>query len=144
MKLVKICLIAIIFTTTAATADTVFKQDGVAIKGFDAVSYHKTNTAREGNPQHWYQWKGAKWLLSSSANRDLFATNPAQYAPEYGGYCAYAASKGSLAPIDPYAWTIHDGRLYLNYSKQVRSIWQEDIPENIKKADTNWPNLSSQ
>jgi len=144
MKLIRLFLFTIGLFSTAIFADTVFKQGDTAIKGFDAVSYHSIGEAVKGDNQYTHQWNGAIWLFSSSANRDLFAANPKKYAPEYGGYCAYAASKGSLAPIDPYAWTIHNDRLYLNYSKQVRSIWQEDIPGNIKKADANWPKLSSQ
>ena len=78
---------------------------------------------------------------SSSEDRDKFATNPAQYAPQYGGYCSYAVSKGHTASIDPEAWRVVDGKLYLNYSKDVQKSWQQDVPGNIQKADQNWPGL---
>ena len=68
-----------------------------------------------------------------------FEANPEAYAPQYGGYCAYAASKGAVAPTAPDAWTVHYGKLYLNFSQTVRGIWSEDIHGNIAKADANWP-----
>ncbi|NNF24928.1 MAG: YHS domain protein, partial [Rhodobacteraceae bacterium] len=74
-------------------------------------------------------------------SKALFDADPAAFAPQYGGYCAYAVSKGATATTDPDAWTVHDGRLYLNFSTTVRSIWQEDIPGNIARADANWPGV---
>ena len=75
------------------------------------------------------------------AHRDLFAANPTEYAPQYGGYCAYAVSQGGTAPIDPEAWRIVDGKLYLNLNPDIQAIWVEDIPGYIGKADANWPRL---
>ena len=78
---------------------------------------------------------------SSAANRDRFAADPEKYAPQYGGYCAWAVAQGYTAKIDPEAWRIVDGKLYLNYSKDVQTQWSEDIPGNITKGDANWPKL---
>ncbi|MFT4743428.1 MAG: hypothetical protein ACI91Z_001403, partial [Yoonia sp.] len=86
-------------------------------------------------------WKGAQWRFSSAGNLDIFEANPMAYAPQYGGYCAFALSKGALATTDPDAWTIYDGKLYLNYSTNVRKIWSQDIPGNIALADANWPTI---
>ena len=70
---------------------------------------------------------------------DEFA--PEKYAPRYGGYCAYAVARGGKAPTDPKAWTVVDGRLYLNYSLEVRRLWEKDIPGSIAAADRNWPEV---
>ncbi|WP_282955834.1 YHS domain-containing (seleno)protein, partial [Vibrio harveyi] len=80
----------------------------------------------------------------SAENRDAFAKNPEKFAPQYGGYCAWAVSKGYTAKIDPNAWSIENGKLYLNYSKSVQATWEEDIPGNIASANKHWPTLLSQ
>ncbi len=116
-------------------------SDGVAIKGYDPVAYFVDGKPVKGSRGFEYVWMGAKWHFSSPEHRDLFIKNPEKYAPKYGGYCAYAVSRGSTADIDPEAWTIVDGRLYLNLSKKIRDKWSKDIPGNIKKADENWPNI---
>ena len=84
-------------------------------------------------------WDGATWHFSSAANMEMFMADPRAYAPEYGGYCAFAMSKGYIATSVPEAWTIHDGKLYLNYSVSVRRTWSRDIPSNIVLADAQWP-----
>jgi YHS domain-containing protein len=113
----------------------------VAIRGYDPVAYFTEQKPVRGSEQFRYSWMGATWLFASAANRDQFAANPAQYAPQYGGYCSYAVSKGHTASIDPEAWHIVDGKLYLNYSKGVQKTWEKDVPENIQKVDQNWPEL---
>jgi YHS domain-containing protein len=114
---------------------------GVAIKGYDAVAYFKQSAPVKGSPQFTHQWMGATWLFASAEDRDLFAANPEQYAPRYGGYCAYAVSENHTAGIDPEAWKIVDGKLYLNYSKGVQKKWQTDAPGRIERGDKNWPGL---
>lgn len=94
-----------------------------------------------GSSAFTYEWNGATWQFSSAENRDLFASNPEAYAPQYGGYCAKAVSEGNLASIDPNAWRIVDGRLYLNYSPDVQRQWSADIPGNIALGDANWPEV---
>jgi hypothetical protein len=70
-----------------------------------------------------------------------FKADPEKYAPKYGGYCAWAVAQGYTAEIDPEAWKIVGGKLYLNYSKDVQKKWEQDIPGNIEKADQNWPGV---
>jgi hypothetical protein len=118
-------------------------SQGVALKGYDPVAYFERKQPVKGTPQFSHEWMNAKWLFSSAADRDRFAADPARYAPQYGGYCAYAVSQGHTAPIDPEAWRVVDGKLYLNYSKGVQKKWSEDIPGYIEKADRNWPAISS-
>ena len=82
--------------------------------------------------------------VGTSDQFDAFLADPAKYVPQYGGFCAFAVSRGATAAVDPQAFTIVDGKLYLNFTKRVRSIWQTDIPGNISKADANWPGLSGE
>ena len=113
-----------------------------AIEGYDPVAYFKQKRPVRGNKQYSYLWKGANWYFSSTANRGLFKKSPKKYAPQYGGYCAYAVSQGHTAGIDPRAWDIHKGRLYLNYDKDVQKKWRAQKASYIKKANQNWPKLA--
>jgi YHS domain-containing protein len=115
---------------------------GLAIKGYDPVAYFEDGKPVKGNPAYQFQWKGATWQFSSAAHREAFTRNPDHYAPQYGGFCAYGVSEGHAAPIDPEAWSIVDGKLYLNYDKQVREDWKKDTKGRIQKADQNWPKLA--
>ena len=114
---------------------------GVAVGGHDAVSYFKGGEPQRGEENYAAEWNGASWRFASQANLDAFKANPEKYAPQYGGYCAYAVSRGYTAKGDPEAWTVVDGRLYLNYSLDVRQMWAEDFPGNIAKANGNWPGV---
>ncbi len=114
---------------------------GKAIKGYDPVSYFTENKAVKGNNDITYQWNGSQWHFSSEENLKLFVSDPAMYAPQYGGYCAWAVSRSYTAATDPNAWYIFEGKLYLNYSKSVQQSWQKDIKGNVAKADINWPKL---
>jgi hypothetical protein len=113
-------------------------RDRLAVKGYDVVAY-TTGAALRGTPEFEYPWNDARWRFTSAANRDLFAAAPETYAPQFGGYCAYAVSRGYTADIDPEAFKVVGGRLYLNYSKSVQRTWERDIPGNIVKAEANWP-----
>ena len=115
----------------------------VAIEGYDPVAYFTQGKPIEGQDAHAFEWKGATWRFASAANRDRFATSPAMYAPQYGGYCAWAVSQGYTASIDPAAWRVVDGKLYLNYSKGVQRQWAGDIAGNIAKGNRNWPGIES-
>ena len=84
---------------------------------------------------------GATFKFASAENRDIFRANPSNYAPQYGGYCAYAVSKGSTASTEPDAWNIVGDKLYLNYSLGIEKRWRKDIPGHIKAADENWPGV---
>lgn len=116
-------------------------EEGVAIKGYDTVAYFKLGRAVKGSPEFEFTWMGAVWRFQSDEHRREFAENPGKYAPQYGGYCAYAVSRGSTADIDPEAWSIVNGKLYLNRNREVKKLWWQDVPGNIKKADENWPGL---
>ncbi len=113
----------------------------VAIKGYDPVAYFTDSAAVEGEKSFTHEWQGAEWRFASARHRDLFAADPEKYAPQYGGYCAYAVSKGSTANIDPEVWKVWEGKLYLNYSKSIGEKWLADIPGHVATADENWPRL---
>ncbi len=116
-------------------------NNNVAVNGYDVVGYFTEGAHVQGSPEFSSDWMGATWHFASAENRDLFATTPEAYAPQYGGHCAYAASKGALASTVPEAWTIVDGKLYLNFSLGVRDLWRRDIAGNIALADGFWPGL---
>ncbi len=124
-----------------AATPPIFAEGGIAISGSDAVAYFDGNGPVAGDAAHALMWQGAEWRFSSAANLAAFEADPERFAPQYGGYCAYALSKGAIASTDPQAWTLHDGKLYLNYSRPVRLIWARDIPGNIALADANWPDV---
>jgi hypothetical protein len=95
----------------------------------------------KGQPGINWQWMGATWQFSSGESRDAFMKDPARYAPQFGGYCSWAVSRGYTADIDPEAWKIVDGKLYLNYSRSVQKKWEAEAAANIEKAAKNWPGL---
>ncbi len=130
-------------STAGAKAET-YAEDGIAIKGADPVAYFTQGQSVLGSSAHEYDWKGATWQFSSAENKDLFAANPEQYAPQYGGYCAWAISQDNLAPIDPTAWSIVDGKLYLNFSSDIQARWEKDIPGFISLANEKWPGILEQ
>ncbi len=116
-------------------------SDGVAINGYDPVAYFLEEDNIEGLAEFFYEWRGAKWLFSSAQNRDLFEASPEDYAPQYGGYCAFAMAFGSMATSDPAAWSVRNGKLYLNFSLSVRERWRQDPDKYIEMADANWPEV---
>ncbi|MEM9807393.1 MAG: YHS domain-containing (seleno)protein [Cyanobacteria bacterium P01_D01_bin.56] len=128
-------------TEQAAPAYAVFADDGVAILGADPVAYFTAGEYTPGSEEFTHEWEGATWQFASAENRDLFAANPEEYAPQYGGFCAYAVSQGNTAPIEPTAWEIVDGKLYLNFNDKIQKRWSKDIPGYIAQADQNWPGV---
>jgi YHS domain-containing protein len=117
-------------------------RSGLALKGYDAVAYFVDGRAVEGHARFEHVVGNTRYRFASSENRDRFAQDPQRYLPQYGGFCAYAVSRGYTADIDPLAWKIVGGRLFLNYSQRAQRKWEEDVPGNIRKGDANWPALS--
>ena len=116
----------------------VYAPDGVAIHGYDPVAYFTEEAAVPGDPANAYEWSGATWHFASRENLELFAQEPEKYAPQYGGYCAWAVSRGSTARIDPEQFVVEDGRLFLNFSRRINRRFVRDLQENIRSADQNW------
>jgi YHS domain-containing protein len=113
----------------------------LAVGGYDVVAYFTEGKPVVGRAAHEAEWNGARWRFASAAHRNRFLEEPARYAPRYGGYCAYAVSRGYTAKVAPDAWRVVDGALYLNYSRDVQKLWERDVPGNIRSADTNWPGV---
>lgn len=114
---------------------------GTAIEGADAVAYFTQGKPVEGSSDFTHEWQSATWRFASAEHRDAFAANPEQYAPQYGGYCAYAVANGYTAGIEPEAWTISGGKLYLNFNLAVREDWLANKDAYIKQGDENWPGV---
>ncbi len=137
-----LCLLALIFMSFAFAAEVpIFTTDDGAIRGFDPVAYFTLGEPTKGNDKFTADWQGATFKFASAANLELFQADPAAYVPQYGGYCAYAVAKGATAGTVAEAWTIVDGKLYLNYSLGVRQRWRKDVPGHVKAADRNWPDV---
>lgn len=139
-----LALVSITYVAPAQTAEPVYKGtfSDKAVGGYDTVAYFKEGKPVKGNAQFKTEYKGASWQFSSQANLDAFKANPDKYAPQYGGYCAYAVgAKNDLVSADPEVWKVVDGKLYLNYDKDIQAEWAAKQAEYIKKADANWPNL---
>jgi len=124
-----------------AAQPPVFATNGIAINGYDPVAYFTEEKPVEGVAEFSSEWNGATVLFASAAHKAMFDADPEKYAPKYGGYCAYAVSKGYTASTDPAAWSVHEGRLYLNYSRSVRALWAARRSSHIKSADANWPSV---
>ena len=117
---------------------------GVAIDGTDPVAYFTQGAAVPGLPEHSLAWGGATWQFASAEHKSLFEADPLAYAPQYGGYCAWAVgARNSLAPTEPAQWAVVDDKLYLNFNASVQARWKEDVPGFITKADENWPTLEA-
>jgi len=115
---------------------------GVAVGGYDPVAYFTDGKPVQGKPEFALDHGGAKWLFATAANRDAFKAEPAKFEPQYGGHCAFAVASGYTAKGDPQAWTIANGKLYLNYNQSVKKGWEADIPGFVKKGDASWPALA--
>jgi len=105
------------------------------------VTYFSGAAPQKGSDRFPYSWKGATWYFVSAENRKKFAQTPEAFAPQYGGYCAKAVSENNTADIDPLAYKIVNGKLYVNYDAKIQKVWEADIPGRIAKADGYWPAL---
>jgi YHS domain-containing protein len=135
---------ALAFFATQAGAGEFFEKDGAALRGYDPVAYFRESKAVKGSAEHTAEYKGSTFRFASKQNRDEFVAAPARYAPQYGGFCAYGTAGGYKAAIDPAAFTVVDGKLYLNYNRDVQKRWGADTAGYIAKADRNWPSVSRQ
>jgi YHS domain-containing protein len=117
-------------------------SDGVALKGHDPVAYFTMNKPIKGSPSFMAKHDGATYWFANAEHQQAFNTQPAKYVPQYGGYCAYGVAKGAKPDIDPAAFSVVDGKLYLNLNPDVQSRWLKDVPGYIKTADDNWKSLA--
>ena len=130
--------------TGTASAGPVFEgaNEGVAINGYDPVAYFTQQQPVEGSGEHTFEWNGATWRFATARNRDAFAAAPERYAPQYGGFCAFAMAQGQKVRTDPAAFSIVGDKLYLNYDLPIRDRWNADRADLITAADERWPKVA--
>ena len=114
-----------------------------AINGYDTVAYFTLGKPVKGQDRWATEWMGAQWKFSSQAHLDLFKANPSQYAPQFGGYCAYGVTQGALVKVEPEQFTVRDGKLYLNYDADIQAKWLNDQSGYIRDAQAKFPVLLS-
>ena len=147
-----VALFSLILTSAAWAGPQYLDATGYAVSGYDVVAYHglaqsPVGTAQPaaipGRAEFTAEYNGARFAFANAENRDRFLTDPAAYAPQFDGHCAFGAAKGGKAPGNPNLWRIIDGKLYLNVTRNVVGFWEQNIPGNISKADSNWVSLQS-
>ncbi len=108
------------------------------------MAYFTQGQPVQGSPDYQLEWRNVTWQFVSAEHRDRFRADPEAYAPQYGGWCAWAAARGEAAATIPEAWKIVDGKLYLNFNRWFQWRWEANIPANIEAADEHWPNIFQQ
>lgn len=136
-------LLLLFLITTAQAADQPVNKNwrSIAIKGYDPVAYFTMNKAVKGQSKYEFRWQNARWRFASEQHMKMFVDDPEKYAPRFGGYCAEGMAIGRKASINPQAWLIVEGELYLNYSVAVRDEMAQDPKDTIEKADRFWNKL---
>jgi YHS domain-containing protein len=154
MKRFSFVAAAILTMSTAAFAgEQYIDETGFAVSGYDVVAYRSLTQSPVGSAQPegipgradiTAEYNGAKFAFSSEENRATFLADPAKYAPQYDGHCAYGVAKGGKVPGNPNLWRIVDDKLYLNITPNVVGFWEEDIPGNLTLSEGNWVSLDPQ
>jgi hypothetical protein len=138
-RIILTALFSFLLTATSVYAGTLqYSTDKGAIDGYDVVSYFTDGRAERGQSDITTEWNGAKWHFTSAEHRDAFIKDPLKYAPQYGGYCALGMAHGGDVPTNPEAWSIVDGKLYLNMMTEVRTTWLYSPDKLIERADKKW------
>lgn len=122
-------------------SEPVYQTSRGALDGYDPVAYFTDSKPMQGSAEFAHDWNGATWHFASASNRDVFRAEPEKYAPQFGGYCAYAVASGYTAKTSPKAWHIESGKLYLNFDESVMAQWRERRQEFIPAAERNWPGV---
>ncbi|MEP5614054.1 MAG: YHS domain-containing (seleno)protein [Cyclobacteriaceae bacterium] len=141
MKILLALALTISISLTFAQKEQTFKTKDGAIKGYDPVAYFKIESAVKGTERYSFEWNEATWYFANEENLNAFKEMPEAYAPQFGGYCAYAVSQGYTYRTNPEAWKIVDGKLYLNYSQGIKKKWEANQVEFIKLGNGNWPRV---
>lgn len=119
-------------------------KNGLALQGYDPVGYFTDNKPIKGEAKYTVTYQGGTYHFASAAHQKTFEKNPAKYAPQFGGFCGYAASINKLAPIQVEYFQVLHGRLVMQHNEKAWKLWHQDVEGNLKKADANWPTLSQQ
>lgn len=136
-------LLVLLFVTLQTKAQTseIFAPDSIALRGYDVVAFYTEGKAITGSDKFMYNWKNVKWLFASAEHLALFKANPANYEPQYGGYCAYGLARGYKAPTMADTWHIQENKLYFNYNQKVKTTWQKEQQRFIDSANHKWPQV---
>ena len=143
MKTLLAIILVAVTLNAFADVDTFADKNDVTLAGHDVVAYFTEGKPVLGNPEYTAVHDGVIYRFSSKANRKKFSANPAKYAPQYGGFCAYGAALGKKLEVDGKAFEVVDGKLYVNKNLDVYETWVEDKQENIETADANWVTIKS-
>ena len=137
--LVAVGVLALLGTASQAGSIVYGASKGPAIGGYDAVGYFSDGAPKVGDARYTHGWNGATWRFTSEQHRDLFKADPERYAPQYGGYCAYAMANDGLSPGDATRWRIVEGKLYLNANAFAQTLWETNVPRRVLDANGHWP-----
>lgn len=137
-------LLVVTSLTASAQQSEIFAPEGIAINGYDPVAIFKESKTVKGIDSLSYTWMNASWRFASRENLEAFINDPEKYAPQYGGYCAYGVSEGHKSPTEIDTWTILDDKLYFNYNRNVKKLWDQDREGHIRRADENWKTVKDQ
>ncbi|MEH6577779.1 MAG: YHS domain-containing (seleno)protein [Amphritea sp.] len=140
-SVVAVSTLALSSMTFAANIEMNADSNDIAIKGYDTVAYFTQHKPVSGSADYTATYNNAIYQFSSAENRDLFRANPAKYAPQYGGYCAFGVTVEQKFDTDPTAWHIADNKLYLNLNPDVQKKWLTDVSGYINTAEENWPEI---
>lgn len=148
-NVVKLALVALSLATVSAAVPAASKpaaavyvaSDGLAARGYDVTAYFTQGKAVRGSAKHELMLRGATWRFASAEAQARFQADPAAYAPQFGGYCAWAVSQGYIASGDPDQWKIVNGKLYLNFNARAKELWEADQADAIKRGHANWPGV---
>jgi YHS domain-containing protein len=144
MRTIRLSFIAFLVSGALfAQQPEIFSTPDGAIGGFDPVAFFKEGKPIAGKKELSYNWNGAVWSFSSAENLAAFKATPEQYAPQYGGWCAYGVADGHKSPTQVETWTIVSNKLYFNYNANVKKRWMEKQGEYIEQAEKNWPKLKN-
>lgn len=141
-KLFVIFISSILFSSTTILArdliNTSFFNDE-ALSGYDPVAYFTMGIPVKGKKAFKFTYREASWYFNTQDNLEKFKLNPSKYAPQYGGYCAWAVAQGYTADGNPENWTIYGDKLYLNYNNNIQNKWLNNVKQFVSEADQKWP-----
>ena len=140
-SVIPMALFMLAFSATLTAQTVLSDRNGLAVKGYDVVAYFTEEQPVKGSAKISAEHEDVLYYFSSEEHRELFLESPERYLPAYGGYCAYAVAKGSTASIQPHLWTVHDDRLFLNFSNGTQRSFTSNLTKFITRADKNWPRI---
>jgi YHS domain-containing protein len=146
MKKIAVSVLAIVCVIVASSAyflSTTYSSANVQLKGYDPVSYFVADAPELGKSRYAVKHDGVTYNFANKENRTAFVNAPEKFLPAYDGHCSYGVSLGQKFDIDPLAYRIVDGRLFLQLDPGTQTLWMESEPANIRLADKNWPQLQT-